>query len=382
MIRYFIITSCVVWSLFSYWKKDPVPEFVNSELYKTLQKEDYSDQDKEKILYIIVGIDYISNDLIQIFENLTGIKVIVDIFDSNEILEAKLLAGSIQYDVVFPTAWPNFSRQIQTGIYQKIDKTKLDFSIFDKDLLEKSAQHDAENSYSAPYQFGISGIGINEEIVDQLIENAPKDSWKLIFDPEYAKKLKKYRISLSDSQNEIFPAVLAYLGLNPETICEDDIKKAAEHLKKIRPYIAKFTSFGFEDIASENACAVMSTSGDIWQIRDKNNNKNIKFLSPKEGASLWVDVVAIPIDAKHLKNIYVFFKFLFHPQVIAHITNKTSRANAVVASLPFVETNLQNNTDIYPTSEVRKKCYIEKQLPANIERLKNNLLTKIKSMEY
>lgn len=381
MKKYFFFVICVsILCIFSLQKNDK-SNCVCPELYQSLVNENFGPLDHEKILYINVGIDYIPFELLEVFEKLTGVTVIPDIFDSNEILEAKLLAGGAQYDIVFPTAWPHFARQLKAGIYKKIDKTRIDYKIFEHDILARLAEYDFENSYGIPYQFGISGIGIDEKIIDAIAKDAPKDSFAIIFDPVYAKKLSKYRISVYESSDEIFPAVLAYLGLNPETEKEEDIIKASEHLKKIRKYFSKFTSYGFEDLASGNACAALSTSGDILKVKSENKSSSIKFLFPKEGASLWVDLMAIPIRAKHINNIYAFLKFLFHPRVIAFVTNHTSRANVVVDSAKFVNEDLINNKDVYPPLDIRKRCYIEKPLPSEIETLKTRLLTKIKSMD-
>jgi putrescine transport system substrate-binding protein len=351
------------------------------EIYAVLSKERFAPLDEEKLLYINVGLDYIPYDLIELFEYLTGVGVVIDVFDSNEILEAKLLAGRSKYDIVFPTAWPNFARQLNTGIYQKIDKSRIDCRIFDEDIMNRLAACDEDNCYALPYQFGISGIGINEKIVDAISADAPKDSLAIIFDPIYASQLSKHRISLYESPDELFPAVLAYLGLDPESENEEDFIKASEHLKKIRPYIAKFTSYGFEDLASGYACATLSTSGDVLKVNVENKKPYIKFFAPKEGGPLWIDVVAIPSEAKHLNNIYAFLKFIFHPMVVAHVTNITSRANAVTASRQFVKQDLINNVHIYPNSDMRKKCYAEKPKSPRIEALKTRLLTKIKSMD-
>lgn len=350
-------------------------------LYRLLLSENWSPADREKQLNIIVGMDYIPYRFIELFEKLTGIKVTVDIFDSNEILEAKLLAGGAQYDLVFPTAWPNFSRQLKADIYAKIDKSKIDFSKFDKDIMQRLAKYDENNDHGLPYQFGISGIGFNEAIIDKILPNAPKNSLALIFDPENAAKLSRNRISIYESSDELFPALLAYLGLDPETEDESEIFKAAEHLKKIRKYVSKFTSFGFEDLASGNACITLSTSGDVIEVRRNDNNKHIKFSAPKEGASLWVDVVAIPKKASHINNAHLFLKFLFTPQVIAEVTNMTSRANAVIRANAYVSKELVQNPDIYPSVQSRLKCYIEKPVSPQIEALKTQLLTIIKSME-
>lgn len=353
----------------------------DSAIHRTLSLENLGPYDEDKRLYIIAGIDYIPHELIRIFEDISGIEVIVDIFDSNEMLEAKLLAGGTKYDIVFPTAWPHFSRQLKTGIYKKLNKKLLDISIFDSDILKMLAEYDNDNSYAVPFQFGISGIGINEEFAEQLIGSATRNSLALIFDPDNARKLSRHRISIYDSPDELFPTVLAYLGLNPESEKEEDIIKAAEHLKKIRPYIAKFTSFGFEDLACGNACVVLGTSGDIVKVRKDNGNSNIKFYYPKEGASLWIDIAAIPIKAQHINNIYAFFKFLFHPMVIAEVTNVTSRANAVIKATQYVNEDLKNDTNIYHNVDTRKKCYIEKPSPQHLKMLKTRLLSKIKSMD-
>lgn len=351
-------------------------------IYQALAHEKFGPLDSSKRLHIIVGLDYIPYELIEIFEQITGIKVVVDIFDTNEILEAKLLAGGAQYDIVFPTAWPSFSRQLGARIFQKLDKTRVDIKIFDKNIMKKLARYDHNNEYCLPFQFGISGIGINEKMVDNIMENAPKNSLALIFDPKIVKKLSKHRVAIYDSPDELFPAVMAYLGLDPESENPEDTKKAAEHLKKIRPYISKFTEFGFEDLASDNVCATLSsTSGDIYRVSLDNKKPYIKFFCPKEGASLWVDVVAIPSNARNVNNAYAFLKFLFHPMVIAEVTNLTSRANAVESADKYVDKTLLKNESIYPSGELRKKCYIENIAPPLIEMLRTRLLTKIKSME-
>lgn len=350
-------------------------------LYNELKGEKFGVLDKEKCLSIIVGMDYIPYKFIELFEKLTHVRVTVDISDSNEILESKLLAGGAQYDLVFPTAWPNFSRQLQANIYRKIDHSKIDISVFDKDIMQRLAEYDEGNLHAVPYQFGIAGIGVRENIVNKILPNVSKDSLALIFDPKNAAKLRQYRISIYDSPNELFPALLLYLGKDPNSKNVEDICAAARHLQKIRKYIAKFSSFGFEDLASGSACVTLSTSGDILEVQKNDTNANIKFYYPKEGTSLWVDVVAIPRGARHINNAYAFLRFLFHPKVISSITNATSRANAVVAADKYVNKTLTNNPYIYPTTQIREKCYIEKPLPPHIERLKTRLLTRVKSGE-
>ncbi len=351
----------------------------NSPLYQELKKEDFGPLDQEKNLNIIIGIDYLPYEFVELFEQLTGIRVHVDIFDSNEILEAKLLAGGIQYDVVFPTAWPNLARQLSANVYRKIDHEKIDFSKFNPIVMEKLDIYDKGNLYGIPYQYGISGIGMDTDVIEEIFPEADKHDLGLFLDPKNAEKLAKVRFSLYDSAGELFPMILCYLGLDPESIDEEDILKAAEHLKKIRPYIYKFTEFGFEDLSSKNATLTLGTSGDIIKVGKDTGCKSIKFFYPKQGTALWTDVVAIPCGARHINNVYAFFKFLFHPKVIAEITNRTHRANCVMEADKYVDEEIITNRDIYPSLEFSKRCYITKPVPANIEMLRTRLLTKIKS---
>ena len=350
-------------------------------LYQELKKQDFGPFDREKKLNIIIGIDYLPYEFVEMFEELTGIKVQVDIFDSNEILEAKLLAGSSQYDIVFPTAWPHFSRQLTAKVYRPIDHEKIDFSKFNPIILEKLDSCDKGNIYGIPYQYGISGMGMDTEVIEQVFPDADKHDLGIFLDPKNAERLSKVRFSVYDSAGELFPMILCYLGLNPETTNEEDIQKAADHLKKIRPYIYKFTEFGFEDLSSQNATLTLGTSGDIIKVRNDTERKSIKFFYPKQGTALWVDVAAIPAGAKHIKNVYAFFKFLLNPKVIAKVTNRTYRANCVTAADEYVRKEIVTDKNIYPSLDFIKKCYIEKPVSANIETLRTRLLTKIKSQK-
>lgn len=373
------ISLCILYVLF--FSESRKSEHSDSSIYKELSKIDFGPFDDEKKLNIIIGIDYLPYEFVEIFEELTGIEVSVDIFDSNEILEAKLLAGGTQHDIVFPTAWPNFARQLSAKVYQPVDKKRIDFSQFNPIVLEKLAPYDNGNNYGIPYQYGISGMGMDEKIIDKIFPHADKHDLSLFLDPKNAEKLSRARFTIYDSPGEIFPVILCYLGLDPETTNEEDIKKAAEHLKKIRPYIYKFTSFGFEDLSSQNACLTLGTSGDIIKVRKDTHRESIKFFYPKQGTALWVDVAAIPAGAKHINNIYAFFKFILHPKVISEITNQTYRANCITAANKYVEPTIVNDKDVYPTLEFSKKCYIEKPIPANIEALRTRLLTKIKAIK-
>lgn len=343
---------------------------------------DFKKTDDEKKLYIYVGIDFLSEELVELFSKLSGIDVIVDIFDSNEILEAKLLAGGNSYDVVFPTAFPFFARQLQTGIFKKIDKTELDYNDLDEDILEKLRTFDINNQYCIPFQWGISGIGINEKVVKKACPDAPLDSLAIIFDKKYVSKLAKHGISVYESQEELFPTVLAYLGKDPEVCNKNDLAEITKTLLNVRKYIFKFTNYGFEDLSSGSSCIILGTSGDIKHIirqeQKKNGKSNIKFILPKEGTSLWIDVCAIPKTSQHPKNATLFLKFLLSPKINAIIANSTSRATCTISSRKYVKKDLIEDKTIYPGAAVKQKSYIEKYTPGYINSLKIKALTKIK----
>ncbi len=379
MKKYFLL---VIFFSFSYVFLSSNSEEGNvsiSPLYDELKKEDFGPLDRDKKLSLMIGIDYLPYDLIEMFEKLTGVRVLVDIFDSNEILEAKLLAGGSQHDLVFPTAWPNFSRQLMAKVYKKIDHNQVDFSKFNPIILSKLNSSDKGNQYGIPYQYGISGIGMDVDVIEKVFPKADKHDLGLFLNPENAKKLAPLRFNIYDSAGELFPLILCYLGLDPENMTEKDVKKAADQLKKIRPYIYKFTEFGFEDLSSQNASLVLSTSGDIIKVRKDTGRESIQFFYPKQGTALWVDVIAIPASARHTKNIYAFLKFLLNPKVIAEITNRTYRANCVTEANKYVNDFIIKKKDIYPPLEFIKKCYIEKPVSTTIEALRTRLLTKIKS---
>ena len=381
MKKYFLLI--IVLSLVCVFRSSDLEERnrYGSPLYQELKKQDFGPFDREKQLNIIIGIDYLPYEFVEMLEDLTGIKVRVDIFDSNEILEAKLLAGGSQYDIVFPTAWPHFSRQLTAKVYKQVDHQKIDFSKFNPIILEKLDSCDKGNSYGIPYQYGISGMGMDTKVIEKVFPDSDKHDLGIFLDPKNAEKLSKVRFSVYDSAGELFPVILCYLGLNPETTNEEDIQKAADHLKKIRPYIYKFTEYGFEDLSSQNATLTLGTSGDIVKVRNDTGRKSIKFFYPKQGTALWVDVAAIPVGAKHIKNVYAFFKFLLNPKVIAEITNRTYRANCIIAADKYIKKGIVTDKNIYPSLDFIKKCYIEKPVSPNIEALRTRLLTKIKSQK-
>ena len=258
---------------------------------------------KDKIVRVYNWSDYIDSSILEDFTKETGIKVVYDVFDSNEVLETKLLAGSSGYDVVVPTG-PFLSRQIAAGVFQKLDKSKLpNISNMWPDIAERSSIYDPGNLYSVNYMWGTTGIGYNEAKIKERMGDAPLTSWDMIYKPDVIAKFKDCGIHVLDSADDVFPSVLNYLGLDPNSKKTEDIAKAGELMAKIRPNIQKFHSSEYINaLANGDICMAIGYSGDILQARNRaeeaKNGVVINYLLPAQGAQMWFDQLAIPADAR------------------------------------------------------------------------------------
>ena len=259
----------------------------------------------DKVLHVYNWSDYIAEDTIKKFEAKTGIKVTYDVYDSNEVLEAKMLAGSSGYDVVVPTS-DFLQRQIAAGVYAKLDKSKLpNLKNMDPDLMKAAANYDKGNEHAVIYMWGTTGIGYNTKMVaKRLGDKAPTDSWALVFDPANAAKLKDCGISFLDAPTEMIPAAMKYLGLDPRSTNKEDLEKGAAVIEKVRPFIRYFHSSQYiSDLANGDVCVSVGWSGDVFQARDRASEAKkgveIGYSIPKQGALQWFDMMAIPADSKH-----------------------------------------------------------------------------------
>lgn len=317
---------------------------------------------EEKVLHVFNWSDYIAEDTIKNFEERTGIKVTYDVFDSNDVVETRLLAGNSGFDVVVPSA-SFLERQIKAGVFQKLDKSQLpNLKNMDPDIMQRVALHDPNNDHSVPYLWGTTGIGYNEAKVKQILGDTPLDSWNFIFDPQQIAKFKDCGVSVLDASDEILKITLTYLGRDPNSEQEEDLKAAEEKLLAIRPFIRKINSSQYiEDLANGDLCVAIGWSGDIMQSRDRAEEAGqgivVKYSIPKEGTIVWFDMLAIPSDAKHPRNALAFINYLMEPQVAANNSNFVSYANANAAALPMVKDELRNDPGIYPTPEVKAKLF-------------------------
>ena len=330
--------------------------------------------------------DYIAPDTIPKFEAETGIKVAYDVYDGNEVLEAKLLAGRSGYDIVVPSASPFMARQIAAKAYRLLDKSKLpNWKNLDPRILDLVAAADPGNEHGVPYLWSDTGIGYNDtQVRAALGDAAPVDSLALIFDPAVAEKLASCGISLLDTPQEVFPAALAYLGLDPKSRDLGDLDKALAALEKIRPYIRKFHSSQYiNDLANGDLCAVLGYSGDVVQARNRareaGNKVAIDFRVPKEGAMMSVDMLGIPADAPHPENALRFIDYLLRPAVIADITNAVAYPNPNLQATALVDPAIRNDPAVYPPEDVRRRFYVDLPAPADYERARTRAWTRLKS---
>ena len=317
-----------------------------------------------QVLNLYIWSDYLAANTLSDFEKQTGIKVHVALYDTNETLETKLLAGSSGFDVVVPTA-SYFERQIKAGVYQALDKTKLpNLKNMDPQLMQLVALHDPNNAHGIIYLWGTNGIGYNEKMVKAILPNEPLDSWKLVFDPAYASKLAKCGISILDSPAEVLRAVYNYLGKDPNSQKAEDLAAAEVILTKIRPFIRNINSSEYiEALANGDLCVSLGYNGDVMQSRDRAHEAakgmEIKYFVPKEGTIMWFDMLAVPADAPNRDSAYAFLNYIMTPEVMSSISNFKRFANANAASLPLVEKSVTDDPGIYPTPEERKRLSVQ-----------------------
>ncbi len=339
---------------------------------------------EEKVLHVFNWSDYIAEDTVPNFEKQTGIKVTYDVFDSNDVLETRLLAGNSGFDLVVPSA-SFLERQIKAGVFQKLDKSQIpNLQHMDADIMNRVGLHDPNNEYSVPYLWGTTGIGYNEDKIKKIFGDATPDSWNYIFDPKNAAKLKDCGISLLDAPDELLKIVLAWIGRDPNSQKEEDLKAAEAKLMPIRPFVRKIHSSQYiDDLANGDLCIAIGWSGDILQARDRaeeaGQGVKIKYAIPKEGTIVWFDMLAIPADAKHPKNAHAFINYLMEPQVAANNSNFVNYANGNAASLPMVSDEVKNDPGIYPTPEVKAKLFPSLAYGEDFQRLMNRMWTKFQT---
>ncbi|OIQ71149.1 putrescine-binding periplasmic protein precursor [mine drainage metagenome] len=340
---------------------------------------------EERMVNFYNWSNYIAPGVLEDFTKETGIKVVYDTFDANETLETRLLAGKSGYDVVVPTAY-FLQRQIKANVFQKLDKSKLpNLANAWPAVTERLAIYDPGNQYAANYMWGTTGIGYNVRMVQKILgPDAKIDSWDVVFKPENLQKFRDCGVHMLDSADDIFPAALSYLGLDPNSTKQADLEKAADLVVRIRPFVRKFHSSEYlSALATGEICLVVGWSGDIMQARSRaaeaKNDVAIGYAIPKEGAQMFFDNLAIPADARNVAEAYALIDYLYRPEVAARNSNFLSYANGNVTSQKLVDPGILNDKNIYPDGATLAKLFVITARDPATQRVINRLWTKVKT---
>lgn len=340
---------------------------------------------QNKTVNVYNWAEYTAEDTIPGFERETGIKVRYDTYDNNEVLQSRLLSGKSGYDVVVPSTH-YASRQIDAGLFQRLDKSKIpNYKYLDPDIMALLSSVDPGNQYLVPWGYGTNGLGYNVTKARKALgDQANLSSWSTLFDPAQAEKLQSCGISILDEASQVFPAVLFYLGKDPNSSNPEDYKAAYELLKTIRPYVRQFSSSGYiDDLASGNLCMVYGYSGDILiarrKARESKRSDEIDYFLPKGGAPAWFDTMAIPKDALNVDAAHAFINYIETPRVHADISNKLFYPNANKEARKLLSPEVANNPMIYPPPDISKTLFVIRAQPLNIQRLQAQLWSDLKS---
>ncbi len=336
---------------------------------------------EEKVVNVYNWSDYIDPKTLEAFTKETGIKVNYDVFDSNEVLQTKLLAGNTGYDVVVPSA-SFLELQIKAGVFQKLDKSKLpNWKNLDPDILKRVGLHDPGNQYAVNHMWGTDALGYNIDKIKAIDPNAPLDSWNMLFDPKEAAKFKDCGISVLDAPDEVIGVALAYLGKDPNSEKAEDLKAAEDLLMKIRPYIRMIHSSQYIDaLANGEICLSLGWSGDILQSKSRaeeaKQGVKIGLSVPKEGTIIWFDMYAIPADAPHPDNAHAFINYMMRPEVAAANSNFVHYATGNAASVALIDPAVHNDPGVYPPKETMDKLFPNLARTAEFTRQMNRTWTR------
>jgi putrescine transport system substrate-binding protein len=342
-------------------------------------------QAQERVVNFYNWSNYMAPGVLEDFSKETGIRVVYDTFDANETLETRLLAGKSGYDVVVPTAY-FLQRQIAAKIFQKLDRSKLPNLANAWDAVTgRLNTYDPGNQFAANYMWGTTGIGYNVKAARRILgADAKVDSWDIVFKPENLAKFKECGVHMLDSADDILPAALNWLGIDPNSTKQPDLDKAAEAVSRVRSSVRKFHSSEYlSALATGEICLVVGWSGDIIQARaradETKNGVEIGYAVPKEGAQMFFDNLAIPADAPHVAEAHALINYLYRPDVAAKNSNYLGYANGNLASQKQVDPKILNDKTIYPDDAMLQKLFIITARDPATQRVINRLWTRVKT---
>jgi putrescine transport system substrate-binding protein len=339
---------------------------------------------QERVVNVYNWSDYIDPKVLEDFTKETGIKVVYDTYDNNEIVETKLLAGKSGYDIVVPSG-PFVQRLIKAKVFRPLDKAKLpNLTHMWPEIAQRLAVFDPGNLYTVNYMWGTTGIGVNVKKVKERLGDAPLNTWETVLKPDTVAKLKACGVQMLDSPEDLFPGVLAALGLNPDSKRVDDLNKAGEALFKIRGSVQKFHSSEYINaLANGDICLAVGYSGDVLQARKRaeeaKNGVEIAYLIPREGALMWFDSFVIPADAKNVDAAHEFINYMMRPEVAAANTNFVSYASGNLAAKKLIDPEILNDPGVYPDEATFARLFTNTAYDDRTQRTVTRLWTRVKT---
>jgi putrescine transport system substrate-binding protein len=338
----------------------------------------------ERVVNVYNWSDYIDPKVLEGFTRETGIKVVYDTYDTNEIVETKLLAGKSGYDVVVPSG-PFLQRLIKAGVFRKLDRDKLpNLKNAWPEITRRLAVFDPGNLYAVDYMWGTTGIGLNVGKVKARLGEVPLNSWDIALRPDLAAKLKDCGIQMLDAPEDILPGVLNYLRFDPDSRKPEELQAAGETLMKVRDQVAKFHSSEYINaLANGDICLAVGYSGDVLQAKrraaEAKNGVEIAYMIPREGALMWFDSLAIPADAEHVAEAHAFIDYLLRPEVAAANTNFVSYASGNLAAKAFVKPEILADPGIYPDEATFGRLFTNTAYDERTQRLVTRMWTRIRT---
>jgi putrescine transport system substrate-binding protein len=338
---------------------------------------------EEKVVNVFNWYDYIKPEVLRKFEAKYGVQVHYTVFDSNNTLEARLLAGHSGYDVVFPSG-AYLESLIAAGVFRPLDKTRLpNLNHLDPAIMQRLAAHDPGNAHAVDHTWGITGIAYDEAKVRARLPQAPVDSWSMLFDPQVAARFADCGIGLYESPNVIVPSVLAWLGEPPNSEDPGKLERAQTALLAVRPYIRKIGSGSLvDDLATGELCVIIASNGDAMQAQERAriaaNGAQIRYSIPREGAVMWFDVAAIPTDAPHPGNAHLLIDFLMDPAIAAENSNAIRFPNGNAAAQAMLQPDL-TNASIFPSGELATRLIPERAKSEAYVRLRTRVWTRFRT---
>ncbi|MBX9740126.1 MAG: polyamine ABC transporter substrate-binding protein [Beijerinckiaceae bacterium] len=339
---------------------------------------------QDKVVHVYNWSDYIDTKALDEFTRETGIKVVYDTYESNEMLETKLLAGNTGYDVVLPSG-TFLQRQIAAGVFQPLDRSKLpNAKGLWPEVMKRLEAYDPGNRFAVNYMWFTTGIAYNVDKIKQRLGNVAVDSWDIVFRPELLKRLSDCGVYVLDSPEDLFAVAMRYLNIDPNSKKPDDIRRAATLLGRLRANVKKFHSSEYiNSLANGDICLAVGWAGDAFQAknraREASNGIDVAYVIPREGTLMSFDNFAIPKDAPHVAEAYAFIDFMLRPEVAARNSSVTNFANGVLASKPFVEKSVIENPAIYPDEVTMKRLFTVSPNDLATQRLVTREWTRVKT---